>query len=298
MFPDYQVADIALGVLNEFQLDDSVRKHEASPGPPWSVPFLGINRDGDDFTVLFDGVPTSDEQTAVDGLVASHIATPAVVVSAQSAVFIDDESGLVPLVPSATALADKLVVARDASQTGVKFFAFDGSTPVPIVGIGPSCTLELPTGVSGSVPSGATNVIGGLDFCATLERTFRFPGDDTGSPFATMFGFSLGEITGIPPGRARMGLNFLALGIEPAEWEICLQKKPVSGSWADDQAVWSCDFSFTATPLSKWSGAGINQFDVTAGDTFRLVIRHNHASARRFDVHKMLIAINSVGVQT
>ena len=222
-FPDYSTSDITAGVLNAPQLSKEIAAFQA-----WSVPFEGISRpntaDGD-FVVVFEGTPSSSEQDTVGLIVADHVAIPRTNTTQPNVVFIDNEAGIIPLLPQHERLQDVLILARDASQTGLKFFVMNGPVPQPMVGLGPTATLRTTTSVTATVLSGGELVIGSAQLAPTLERTFRFPGADAGSPFAALWNYAGGVLSDVPTGRARLALTLQVNNAEPAAWEIWLQHK-------------------------------------------------------------------------
>ena len=66
-FPDYTAADTSDGTL-----DIALLGQQIEADPSITTAFDGVNRSGDDFTVLFAGTPSASEQAQCNALVAAH----------------------------------------------------------------------------------------------------------------------------------------------------------------------------------------------------------------------------------
>lgn len=273
------VAKTGTGVARVRVLDeDPMQDRQFGPG-------------GVGYTLSPDSAVLVDSATADTDFVAAH---PAVV-------YLDDESGLSALQASATDLQDALLVVRDASKVGYKFFTFaPGGTVTPIVGLGPTMTITLPAPVAGTIPAATDVVIGSAGFCPALARTFRFPGDDPGSPLAATWTYLAGVLSNVPPGRARMLFTTLFEDMDPRTWRIVLQRDQ-GGGYSDFATLWGSDFTqLLTTTLSVWPGHGVVEFPVVDGDQFRVIIRQTQLipAAADLTLLSLMLLLNTVGVQT
>jgi len=66
-FPDYTTAD-----TSDSTLDIALLGQQIEADPSITTTFDGVNRSGDDFTVLFAGTPSASEQAQCNALVAAH----------------------------------------------------------------------------------------------------------------------------------------------------------------------------------------------------------------------------------
>ncbi len=68
-FPNYTTADTSDGTLDIALLSKQI---ESDSGISEEAQFAGINRAEDDFTLLFEGTPTADDEAKCDAAVAAH----------------------------------------------------------------------------------------------------------------------------------------------------------------------------------------------------------------------------------
>lgn len=237
------------------------------------------------FTVSAAPVTLADAAVTADDFVAAH----------QAVIFLDDEDGLAALVPFGADLIDAAIIVRDASKTGQKVFTFVVGPPVALVSIEPGeATLESTTPEIESVAAATDEVFGSATFVTSLDRVFRFPGADPGSPFSATWTYAAGVLSNVPGTRAELTMSVEWQDMDPARWEVWLQRNS-GGGWTDYVSVYDRDFgAVLGVQLAGWSDTSVRQFAVAPNESYQLVIRHNDVAARAVTVDQILVTFKSI----